>query len=62
MKFGIIGIASAITELVDDHSSIGRQIESIEVDRMPNIELQDILAKAEFQVRKEIVFDEKSQI
>ncbi|MGL6344986.1 MAG: hypothetical protein ACRC80_38260 [Waterburya sp.] len=62
VKFGIIGIASDITELIEDHSSIGRQIESIEVDRMPEYELLDILGKAEFHVRKEIVFDESSKI
>ena len=61
VKFGVIGIASNITELIEDHSSIGRQIESIEVDRMPEYELLDILSKAEFHVRKEIIFDDSSK-
>ncbi|MEM8719720.1 MAG: hypothetical protein AAGE84_10485 [Cyanobacteria bacterium P01_G01_bin.39] len=61
VKFGVIGIASDITELIEDHSSIGRQIESIEVDRMPEYELLDILGKAEFHVRKEIIFDDSSK-
>ncbi len=58
VKFGIIGIASSITELIEDHSSVGRQIESIEIERMPETELMEIITKAEHHISKKILFDE----
>ena len=61
VKFGVVGIANTITELVEDHASIGRQIEPIEINRMPEYELLEILTKAEYLVDREIVFDEHAK-
>ena len=48
IKFGIVGIASSIGELIADHSSIGRQIDAIRVRKMNEFELHLILKRAEF--------------
>ncbi|MFY0544999.1 hypothetical protein [Brevibacillus sp. H7] len=61
VRFGVIGIANTITELVVDHASVGRQIESIEVTLMPKIELMSILDKAEERVGNKIRFDQHSK-
>jgi hypothetical protein len=61
VKFGIVGIASNTTELIRDHSSIGRQIDSISVPVMPESELQGILTKAEFVVSKAIRFTDPAK-
>jgi hypothetical protein len=58
VKFGIVGIAGSITELVNDHTSIGRQIDMIRVPPMPEDELQHILRRAEYAVDETITFDE----
>ncbi len=57
VKFGVVGIASTVTELIRDHSSIGRQIDAVHVPLMPQDELQQILNRAEFVVSKAITFD-----
>lgn len=61
VKFGIIGIANTITELVEDHASIGRQIESINVRLMSENELAEILSKAVYRLGRKIIFDEIAQ-
>jgi hypothetical protein len=58
VKFGVIGIASNGTELIKDHSSIGRQIDFIQIPLMPEYERLQILKKAEYRVDHAITFDE----
>lgn len=57
VKFGVIGIASSVTELIREHSSIGRQIDSIYVPTMSPTELSHILRTAEHWVGNRILFD-----
>jgi len=57
VRFGVVGIATSITELIRDHSSIGRQIDTVPVPLMPKDELAEILRRAEFIVDHAIVFD-----
>lgn len=56
VKFGVIGIGSNISELIADHSSIGRQVDFINIPKMSEFELQQIIRRAEF-ITKEISFD-----
>lgn len=58
VKFGVVGIATTVTELIRDHSSIGRQIDTIPVPLMPPDELGQVLRRAEFVVDEAITFDE----
>lgn len=58
VKFGVVGIASSMNELISDHTSIGRQIDYIEVPIMPEIEILQILKKAEWRVGNKISFDD----
>ena len=56
VKFGISGIANTLTELVYDHSSIGRQLHSINVGRMPNEEMYGIIKRAEHHLGNKLTF------
>lgn len=58
VKFGVIGIATNVAELMRDHTSIGRQIDTIQVPLMPEEELHEILKKGEYIVGDAITFDE----
>jgi hypothetical protein len=58
VKFGVIGIASNVSELVKDHSSINRQIDFIDVPLMPELERLQILKRAEYKVGEAILFDD----
>ncbi len=57
IRFGVVGIATSVTELIRDHSSIGRQIETVHVPLMPSDELGQILRRAEFAVGEAIIFE-----
>lgn len=57
VKFGVVGIASNVSELINDHESIGRQIDMIRVPLMPEYECKKILKKAEWLVGNAIVFE-----
>jgi hypothetical protein len=57
VRFGVVGIATTVTELIRDHSSIGRQIDTVPVPLMPKDELAQILRRAEFFVEEAIMFD-----
>ena len=59
VKFGVVGIGSNISELIGDHSSIGRQVDFINVPKMPTYELKQIIRKAEF-VAQGITFDDQA--
>lgn len=56
IKFGVIGIADDIHDLVSDHSSIARQIEPVEVGLMIEDELKLIIDHAEKEISNEITF------
>lgn len=58
VKFGVVGIGANVAELLRDHTSIGRQIDTIQVPLMPSDELHEIIKKAEYVVGREIIFDE----
>lgn len=60
VKFGVIGIATSVGELVKDHNSIGRQFDIIPVNTMPEIELSKILQKAEYVVDRKITFSKEA--
>jgi Cdc6-like AAA superfamily ATPase len=64
IKFGIVGIANNIGELIRDHESIGRQIDEVEVKTMDDSELVKIINNAEHKVNNRIYFtrDAKSEI
>lgn len=58
VKFGVIGIAGNISELIKDHSSINRQIDFINVPLMPEFERLQIIKRAEYRVDHLIEFDD----
>ena len=60
VKFGVVGIATSVSELMRDHTSIGRQIDTIPVPLMPLQELAEILKKGEFVVDHKIIFEEQA--
>ncbi len=60
VKFGVVGIANSVSELISDHLSISRQVDLIPIDLMPRGDLEKIIRKAEYMVRDAIVFDEES--
>lgn len=59
VRFGIVGIATSIGELIKDHESIGRQIDFIKVPLMPQDELRQILRRAEYRVEEAITFQDE---
>ena len=61
VKFGIVGIASNLSELVEDHSSIGRQFDLIRVPLMPHGDLMQILKNAERKIELAIRFEESAK-
>lgn len=62
IRFGVIGIATSVTELIEDHASIGRQIDTIHVPLMPDSELRHILRRAQYKVDDAIVFDDSAVV
>ena len=56
VKFGVSGIANTLTELISDHSSIGRQLHSISIKKMNPEEMHGIIKRAEVHIRNEIQF------
>jgi len=58
VKFGVIGIAGNVSELIKDHSSINRQIDFINIPLMPEYERLQIIKRAEFRVDHHITFDD----
>ncbi len=57
VKFAVSGIANTVTELIESHTSIGRQLHPILVDKMPSEEMNGILKRAEHHVSNKITFD-----
>ena len=61
VKFGVVGIANNISELISDHKSIGRQIDIVRVPTMSKNELTQIIKKAEHKVNNEIYFSREAK-
>lgn len=57
VKFAVSGIANTVTELIEGHTSISRQINPVYVNKMPPEEMEAILERAEHFVSNEIKFD-----
>jgi len=62
VKFGVIGIANNISELISDHKSIGRQIDTVRAPTMSKSELMQIINNAEHKVNNEISFSRNSKM
>lgn len=62
VKFGVVGIATSLTELIRDHGSISRQIDVVDVPRMPISDLTQILRRAEYLVKNTIIFEENAAL
>lgn len=60
VKFAVSGIANTVTELIEGHVSIGRQISPISVSKMPKDELKGILKRAEHFVNNKITFSDEA--
>lgn len=60
VKFAVSGISNTVTELIEDHTSIGRQLHPISVGKMPAEEMYGILKRAEHHISNKIVFDDNS--
>lgn len=58
VKFAISGIASTVTNLVEDHSSIARQLHPVLISKMPTEELHIILKRAEHHIGNRICFND----
>ena len=56
VKFAVSGIANTVTELIEGHTSIGRQISPISVGKMPKEEMKGILKRAEHFINNKINF------
>jgi len=62
VKFAISGIANTVTELVESHTSIGRQLHPVHIDKMPTDEMIGILKRAEHHVENKITFTDKAAV
>lgn len=60
VKFAVSGIANTVTELIEGHTSIGRQISPISVSKMPSEEMKGILKRAEHFINNKIVFSNEA--
>jgi Cdc6-like AAA superfamily ATPase len=60
VKYVICGIANTVTELIESHTSIGRQLRSIKVNKMPKEEMYNILKRAEHHISNNIYFTEEA--
>jgi histone H3/H4 len=58
VKFAISGIANTVTELIEGHTSIGRQIHPVFVKKMPADEMRGIIKRAEHHISNKIKFEE----
>ncbi len=62
IKFAVSGIANSVTELIEGHASIGRQINPVYVNKMPQEEMGGILKRAEHFVSDKITFTNEAAI
>jgi energy-coupling factor transporter ATP-binding protein EcfA2 len=58
VKFVTVGIAHSINELMSDHASINRQLQTIEIQSMYPEEMEGIITRAEYIIDHEIRFDQ----
>ena len=54
----LVGVAETVTDLVEEHASIERALVQVQMPRMENAELQEILEKAAEQL--EVTFSDKA--
>lgn len=47
LKFALVGIASTVSELLDDHQSLGRQLVPVKIPEMETPELQSVVTQTE---------------
>ena len=59
VKFGVVGIGESIEDLIEGHTSIGRQITSVIVSPMQEKELIQIIKSAETTLKGEICFTDE---
>lgn len=59
IKFGIVGIGDSMEDLIEDHSSISRQINNINIKSMPTKELKQIIKLAETKLENKIKFNDE---
>ena len=57
VKFGIVGIGESTEDLIEDHASVGRQINSVLVKPMNEKELKLIISSAVASLKNEIKFE-----
>lgn len=60
VKFAVSGIANSVTELIESHISIGRQINPVYVNKMPQEEMKGILKRAEHYISNKITFSNEA--
>ena len=60
IKFAVSWIANTVTELIEVHTSISRQISPITVNKMHSEELKGILKRAEHFINNEITFTDEA--
>ncbi len=58
IKFVVVGIAADVSELMDDHGSIGRLIHPLKIPPMIEDDLYAIIKKAEYLVKRQITYKE----
>ncbi|MDA3882168.1 MAG: hypothetical protein PF481_02685 [Bacteroidales bacterium] len=58
VKFGIVGIGESTEDLIEDHASVGRQINSVLVKPMQDKELRQIIESAVNTLKKKIKFED----
>ena len=64
IKFLLVGVADNVSNLIDDHESITRQLKHIKLPKMRKGELVDIVTKAEARIKQagvDIAFDEAAK-
>jgi hypothetical protein len=60
VKFAVSGIANTVTELIEEHASIGRQINPVLVNKIPIDEMKGILIRAENYVSNKFMFEDEA--
>ncbi|PCH70837.1 MAG: hypothetical protein COC06_03245 [Bacteroidales bacterium] len=58
VKFGVVGIGESTEDLIEDHASVGRQINSVLVKPMQEKELRQIIVSAINTLKKKIKFED----
>lgn len=62
VKFGIVGIGENISELLDNHSSVGRQIDEVNIQVMSTEDLRKIIDNAEEKLKNQMIFESEIKL